>query len=140
VATISRLLWIIGLFTEYRSLLWGSFAKETYNFMEPTTRSHPIHLHILRYILQKHRALRLECRVLWEYRAPLLEYRALLWEYRALLRRFKAHLWKYRALLQRFTALLWEYRALLWRYRAFLWEYRALLRRYRAFLTHVLVL
>ena len=30
VATISRLLKNIGLIAEYRSLLWGSFAKETY--------------------------------------------------------------------------------------------------------------
>jgi len=55
VATISRLLQIVGLFlqnivsfAEYRlfcrisSLLQGSFAKETYNFKEPTNRSHPI--------------------------------------------------------------------------------------------------
>ena len=39
---ISRLLKIIGLFGEYRSLLQGSFAKETYHFKEPTNRSHPI--------------------------------------------------------------------------------------------------
>ena len=30
VATISRMLKNICLFAEYRSLLWGSFAKETY--------------------------------------------------------------------------------------------------------------
>jgi len=42
VATNSRLLKIIGLFAEYRSLLKGSFAKESYNFKEPTNRSHPI--------------------------------------------------------------------------------------------------
>ena len=42
VATISRLLKIIGLFCRTLSLLWGSFAKETYNFKEPTNRSHPI--------------------------------------------------------------------------------------------------
>jgi len=42
VATISRLLEIIRLFGEYRSLLKGSFAKETYNVKEPTNRSHPI--------------------------------------------------------------------------------------------------
>jgi len=42
VATISRLLKIIGFVGEYRSLLWGSFAKETYNFKEPINRSHPI--------------------------------------------------------------------------------------------------
>jgi len=42
VATISRLLTIIGLFCRISSLLYGSFAKETYNFKEPTTRSHLI--------------------------------------------------------------------------------------------------
>jgi len=29
-------------FAECRSLLYGSFAKETYNFKEPTNRGHPI--------------------------------------------------------------------------------------------------
>jgi len=42
VATISRLLKIVGLFCRIQSLLQGSFAKETYNFKEPTSRSHPI--------------------------------------------------------------------------------------------------
>ena len=42
VATISRLLKIIGLFCRIKSLAQGSFAKETYNFKEPTNRSHPI--------------------------------------------------------------------------------------------------
>jgi len=42
VATISRLLKIIGLFCRIWSLLQGSFAKETYNLKEPTKRSHPI--------------------------------------------------------------------------------------------------
>jgi len=42
VATISRLLKIIGLFCRILSLFKGSFAKETYNFKEPTNRSHPI--------------------------------------------------------------------------------------------------
>jgi len=36
VATISRRLKTIGLFCRISSLLWGSFAKETYNFKEPT--------------------------------------------------------------------------------------------------------
>ena len=31
-----------GLFCRILSLLQGSFAKETYNFKEPTNRSHPI--------------------------------------------------------------------------------------------------
>jgi len=38
---ISRLLTIIGLFCRISSLLKGSFAKETYNFKEPTNCSHP---------------------------------------------------------------------------------------------------
>ena len=42
VATISRLLKIIGLLCRLSSLLQGSFAKETYNFKEPTNRSHSI--------------------------------------------------------------------------------------------------
>jgi len=42
VATISRLLKIIGLFCRIQSLLQGSFANETYNFKEPTNQSHPI--------------------------------------------------------------------------------------------------
>ena len=42
VATISRMLKNICLFAEYRSLLQGSFAKETYIFKHPTNRSHPI--------------------------------------------------------------------------------------------------
>ena len=42
VAEISRLLKIKCLFGEYRSLLYGSFAKETYNLKEPTSSSHPI--------------------------------------------------------------------------------------------------
>ena len=42
VATVSRPLKIIGLFCRISSLVLGSFAKETYNFKEPTNRSHPI--------------------------------------------------------------------------------------------------
>jgi len=42
VATISRLLQIIGLFCRISSLLQGFFAKETYNLKEPSNRSHPI--------------------------------------------------------------------------------------------------
>jgi len=47
VATISRLLKIIGLFGRISSLLYGSFAKETHNFKEPTNRSHPTTLRTL---------------------------------------------------------------------------------------------
>ena len=42
MATISRLLTIIGHFCRILSLLQGSFAKKTYDFKEPTNRSHPI--------------------------------------------------------------------------------------------------
>jgi len=42
VATISSLLQIIRLFCRILSLLEGFFAKETYDFKEPTNRSHPI--------------------------------------------------------------------------------------------------
>jgi len=42
VATISRLLKILGLFCRKSAVLQGSFAKEPYNFKEPTNRSHPI--------------------------------------------------------------------------------------------------
>jgi len=41
VATISRLLKNIRLFCRISALLWGSFAKETYDLKEPTNRSHP---------------------------------------------------------------------------------------------------
>jgi len=56
VATISRLLKIIGLFCRISSLLLGSIAKETYNFKKPTNRSHLIppstyeHLHIYMHV------------------------------------------------------------------------------------------
>ena len=42
VATISRLLKLIGLFCRIQSLLSGSFANETCHFKESTNRSHPI--------------------------------------------------------------------------------------------------
>jgi len=45
VATVSRIdkiIIIISLFCRILSLLLGSFAKETYDFKEPTNRSHPI--------------------------------------------------------------------------------------------------
>jgi len=42
VATISRLLTIIGLFCKRTLLKRLSYAKETYDFEEPTNRSHPI--------------------------------------------------------------------------------------------------
>ena len=42
MATISRLLKIMGLSCRIWSLLQGSFAKETYHFEVPTNCSHPI--------------------------------------------------------------------------------------------------
>ena len=42
VATVSRINSIIGLFCRISSLLQGSFAKETYNFIDPTSQSQPI--------------------------------------------------------------------------------------------------
>ena len=36
VATVSRIDNIIGLFCRIASLLYGSFAKEIYNFIDPT--------------------------------------------------------------------------------------------------------
>jgi len=42
VVTISRLPKMIGLFCRMSSLLKVSFAKETYDFKEPTNRSHPM--------------------------------------------------------------------------------------------------
>jgi len=42
VATIRKLLKIIGLFCRISSLVQSSVAKETYHFKEPTNRSYPI--------------------------------------------------------------------------------------------------
>ena len=50
VATISRLLKIIGLFCKRARLKRPYSAKETYNFREPTNRSHPICMHVCIYI------------------------------------------------------------------------------------------
>jgi len=49
VASISKLLKIIGLFCRIWSLLQGSFAKETYNLKEPTIVDTPYaaYAHIL---------------------------------------------------------------------------------------------
>jgi len=44
VATISRINKIIGLFCRIASLLWGSFAKETYTFIDATNISQIIWL------------------------------------------------------------------------------------------------
>ena len=46
VATISSLLQITGLFGRIWPLLWGSFAKETYYFEEPTRHSHPLYIFV----------------------------------------------------------------------------------------------
>jgi len=42
VATISRLLKILGLFCRILFLSKVSFAKETYTYKEPASGSHPI--------------------------------------------------------------------------------------------------
>jgi len=42
VATVSRIDKFIGLFCRISSLVQVSFAKETYNFIDPTDCSHPI--------------------------------------------------------------------------------------------------
>ena len=42
VASMRRLLKTIGLYCRLSSILQDSFAKETYNFKEPTNQSHPI--------------------------------------------------------------------------------------------------
>jgi len=52
VATMSRRLKITGLFCRLSSLLQGSFAKETYNFKEPTNRNHPVY--ILAFVWESH--------------------------------------------------------------------------------------
>jgi len=51
---ISRLLKIISLFCKVQSLLQGSFAKETYIFKEPTSRSHPILCHLIGNTQKRH--------------------------------------------------------------------------------------
>jgi len=42
VATVSTIDKMIGLFCRIASLLQVSFAKETFNFIDPTNCSHPI--------------------------------------------------------------------------------------------------
>jgi len=42
VATVSRINKTIGLLCRILSLLYGSFAKETYNLIDPTNQSHLI--------------------------------------------------------------------------------------------------
>jgi len=42
VAAVSRIDQIIDIFCRISSLLQGSFAKEPYNLIDPTDRSHPI--------------------------------------------------------------------------------------------------
>ena len=46
VASVSRIDKIIGLICRKSSLLYVSFAKETYNWIDPTNRSHPITQHV----------------------------------------------------------------------------------------------
>ena len=61
VASVSRIDKITGLFCRISSLLWGSFAKKTCNFIDPTNQSHSIVnlvFHSIIYSLHFHRALR----------------------------------------------------------------------------------
>jgi len=60
VATISRLLKIIGLFCKRALYKRRYSAKETYNFKKPTNRSHPIVEYKTQ--LKEYRALRKDCR------------------------------------------------------------------------------
>jgi len=53
VASISRLLKIIGPFGKRALYKWRYSAKETYDFKEPTNHSHPI-VHILRHRMKRH--------------------------------------------------------------------------------------
>jgi len=53
VATISRLLKIIGLSCRISSLSQGSFTKETYYCKEPTNRSHPIPISRTQYVASR---------------------------------------------------------------------------------------
>jgi len=50
MASVSKIDKIIGLFCRILSLWWGSFAKETYNFIDPTDQSHPTSTHIYMYV------------------------------------------------------------------------------------------
>ena len=53
VAKVSRIDKIICLICRISSLLQGSFAKETYNFIDPTTKATPyldVHLHVCLYV------------------------------------------------------------------------------------------
>jgi len=66
VASISRLLKMIGLFCRILSLLWVSFAKETYLFKEPTNRSHPIvHSHTSRSSLAQLNSIKFISQKIW---------------------------------------------------------------------------
>ena len=50
VATVSRIDKIIGLFCRILSLLWGSFAKEAYDLIDPTNRIRLIYTSIFMYV------------------------------------------------------------------------------------------
>jgi len=81
VAPISRLLKITGLFCRIKSLLQGSFAKETYHFKELTSRSHPKRLErllqstydvsVLQYVAV--RCSMLHCVAVCELQTPVLQ-------------------------------------------------------------------
>jgi len=50
VATVSRIDKIIGFFGRISSLLYVSFAKEPYNFIDPTNCSHLLYVRLVRQI------------------------------------------------------------------------------------------
>jgi len=52
VVSSSRLLKIIGLFCKRALQKRPIFSKDTYNFQEPTTRSHPIRIHSVSRLLK----------------------------------------------------------------------------------------
>ena len=57
VAAVSGIDKSIGLFCRISSLLQVSFAKETYNFIDPTNQSHPIHIYEKRPLKKTQRAM-----------------------------------------------------------------------------------
>jgi len=61
VATISRLLKIIGLFCKRALQKRPIFFKETYNFKEPTNRSHPIYQVLTLRALESNPHLSMKC-------------------------------------------------------------------------------
>ena len=53
MATISRIDKIIGLFGRIASLLWGSFAKETYDVVDRSYLHKPPHMNVCCSVVQR---------------------------------------------------------------------------------------